>query len=189
MRLTVTQSAPLGLMVVSVVVAFKKFHVRPLSVLLKMPMPANPAELSPVPAYITLELDGSMTKVPMARLPMKSATGENDSPPSIVNQMPPDAEPTKMRDELRGSMTMARMRPPTLPGPRKVHCPLLMPAALLPPDCARPCASCIARRTRSAAKICVLVGRRPKSSASQVRMYSRDGARAWALFLLRYLLR
>ena len=88
---------------------------------------------------------------------------------------------------------MARMRPPTLPGPIDVHCELPVPAASralaspTPSLWRLPPISDL--RAASAASTCVEVGRFPRSSASHCRMNSLAGARKVLRSGLRYLLR
>src|SRR5205085_4578626 len=66
-----------------------------------------------------------------AMLGRKSLSGFQDAPPSVVFQMPPSTAPAYMMFAFVGSITSARVRPPTLPGPRFVHVPST-PAELPP---------------------------------------------------------
>ena len=131
--------------------------------------------------------------VPMTILPRKSAMAENDWPPLVDNQMPPVAAPTRMRLASRGSMSTARRRPPTLPGPRAVHELVEMPAARLracspTPAPVRPVLDS-ALRSDSARRMSVEVGVRPNSSISHVRIHSFAGERNLARSGLRKVLR
>src|SRR5262245_48104602 len=64
-----------------------------------------------------------------ARLAMKSSAGAHVPPPSSVRQIPPPALAAHMRSGCAGSTTIARVRPPTLPGPSHTQPVLTTPAA------------------------------------------------------------
>ncbi len=104
-------------------------------VLLNTPAPRIASALpkpSPVPAYITLELVGSTISELTARLAIQSSIGVQvvlAEQQLVVFQMPPETPPINTVLALSGRI--ARMRPPTLPGPACVQLVLLMPAAEL----------------------------------------------------------
>jgi hypothetical protein len=52
---------------------------------------------------------------------MKSSSGCHDAPPSVVFQIPPPTLPAYITWELFGLITIVRIRPPMLPGPRLLH--------------------------------------------------------------------
>ncbi|MBI3106687.1 MAG: hypothetical protein HYY95_14155 [Candidatus Rokubacteria bacterium] len=54
---------------------------------------------------------------------MRSVSGTQAPPPSIVFHTPPATPAAYMVLELVGSMRMARVRPPILPGPSGVQAP------------------------------------------------------------------
>src|ERR1041385_8017266 len=68
---------------------------------------------------MTLESAGSKASALTAMLGRKSVVANHDAPPSIVFQTPPETAPAYITLESLGSMSSARVRPPTLPGPRK----------------------------------------------------------------------
>src|SRR5262249_35599922 len=83
--------------------------------------PRLAANDSPVPAYMMLGFVGSITMVDTARLAMKSFTGCQMPPPSVECHIPPLALPIHMLFVLLGSITIVRIRPPTLPAPNHVQ--------------------------------------------------------------------
>src|SRR5262249_38501883 len=78
---------------------------------------------SPVPAYMVLWFVGSMTSELTLMLGIRSATGFHEAAPSALFQIPPPTPPAYMILGEVGSISMARVLPPTLPGPRLVHEP------------------------------------------------------------------
>src|ERR1017187_2698820 len=72
---------------------------------------------------------GCITRVETARLAMKSFNGAQLAPALVVFQMPPPTLPASHTEVLVGSTTMARTRPPTLPGPSQVQLVESIPAA------------------------------------------------------------
>ena len=125
-------------------------------------------------------LTGSKAIAPTTMLPRKSAMAEKDWPPLVESQMPPVDAPTRMRLASRGSISTARRRPPTLPGPKAVQVLLDTPAARLracspSPPPVRVLVSNL--RSASARSMSVEVGVRPNSSMSQLRIYSFAGER------------
>ena len=105
------------------------FHVTPPSVVLKMPPPRiapMPAmKPSPVPAQRVSESVGSITREQTAKLAMKSSVGTHEAPVSADLHTPPPTPAAKIRLGFVGSITNARVRPPTFPGPRDVQ-PVLL---------------------------------------------------------------
>src|SRR5438874_5612504 len=69
-----------------------------------------------------------MTRQETLRLAMKSARGAQVAPPLIVFQMPPATDPIHIILVLVGWMTIARVRPPMLPGPSHFQAAVLSPA-------------------------------------------------------------
>ena len=67
---------------------------------------------------MTDESAGSKAREHTAMFGRKSVTEIHDAPPSIVFQTPPETAAAYMMSESCGSMSSARVRPPTLPGPR-----------------------------------------------------------------------
>jgi hypothetical protein len=74
-----------------------------------------------VPAYIANGFAGSNTIVETESDAMKSFTGVQLLPPLVVFQIPPPTLPANIVDGLVLLIAMARMRPPTLPGPSQRH--------------------------------------------------------------------
>src|SRR5437588_11426948 len=75
-------------------------------------------------------LFGSIAMQLVARLAIRSYTGDQLCPPSSVRHTPPPALPAHMVLGMVGCTTMARVRPPMLPGPSDVQpvCAGLSPA-------------------------------------------------------------
>src|SRR5215217_9603675 len=61
--------------------------------------------------------DGSKAMHVTAMFARKSLSGSHDVPPLVVFQMPPETAAAYITSGLVGSMSNARVRPPTLPGP------------------------------------------------------------------------
>src|SRR5690242_20380930 len=68
-----------------------------------------------------LAFRGSMASELTARLGRRSPAADQDVPPVVVFQTPPAAPAAYIVPGELGSMTMARVRPPMLPGPRKLQ--------------------------------------------------------------------
>src|SRR3954453_6121223 len=64
-----------------------------------------------------------MTIAVTARLAMKSSTGAHALPPSSVRHTPPPTLPAQMALVVLGCTTIARVRPPMLPGPSPTQPP------------------------------------------------------------------
>src|SRR5215813_10470724 len=58
-----------------------------------------------------------------AMLARKSSSGAHVVPPLVVFQIPPATAAAYITSALVGSMSNARVRPPTLPGPNDCHVP------------------------------------------------------------------
>src|SRR5687768_1721543 len=56
-------------------------------------------------------------------LARKSLSATHDVPPLVVFQMPPATAAAYITSGLTGSISKARVRPPTLPGPNGCHVP------------------------------------------------------------------
>src|SRR4051812_41802020 len=69
--------------------------------------PAEPFDVSPMPAMMTLVLAGSKLRLPIESEDARSVSGVQVAPLSVVRQMPPLVEPTKMRFGLFGSGSTA----------------------------------------------------------------------------------
>src|SRR3954453_13950131 len=69
-----------------------------------------------------------MTRVETLRLAMKSASGAQLVPPLVVFQTPPATAPSHMMLGFVGWITIERVRPPMLPGPRHFQAEVLSPA-------------------------------------------------------------
>ena len=114
----------------------------PPSVVLKMPAPRTASPLkypSPVPARRVLEALGSMASVLTARLAtMSSSVGSQLAPLSVVFHTPPATAAAYIVLGVEGLMTMARVRPPMLPGPRALHVPMSGPPVVATPTPPRP---------------------------------------------------
>src|SRR6185436_5852343 len=76
---------------------------------------------SPVPANIVLVFAGFIIIEEIARFARKSLTGCHDVPPFVDLQIPPPTLPTHILFELFGSITIDRIRPPTLAGPSQLQ--------------------------------------------------------------------
>src|SRR5262249_43400013 len=70
-----------------------------------------------------LGLVGSRARHVTAMFARKSSSGFHELPPLVVFQMPPATPAAYITSVLTGSMTNARVRPPTLPGPNDCHVP------------------------------------------------------------------
>src|ERR1043166_1331844 len=70
-----------------------------------------------------LGLDGSRARHVTAMFARKSSSGSHDAPPLVVFQTPPATPAAYITSGVTGSMTNARVRPPTLPGPNDCHVP------------------------------------------------------------------
>src|SRR4051794_9111306 len=70
-----------------------------------------------------LGLDGSRARHVTAMFARKSLSGSHAPPPLVVFQTPPATPAAYITSGLTGSMTSARVRPPTLPGPSDCHVP------------------------------------------------------------------
>src|SRR4026207_2129344 len=81
---------------------------------------------------MVLEFEGSNAKQVTAMLARKSSSGSHDAPPFVVFQMPPATAAAYITSGLVGSISKARVRPPTLPGPNDCHVPQAPPADALP---------------------------------------------------------
>ncbi len=130
-------------------------QVVPPSLERNMPSPGwNSLNSSPVPAS-SVPL-ASRAIAPTASDPGNSPIAAQLLPPSLLCQRPPPAAPTIRCCAFAGSIQMALMRPPTLPGPISVQLITVGAVArvVAPPgsqarDCMAPCAS-ICARARSA---------------------------------------
>src|SRR5919197_4930866 len=67
--------------------------------------------------------DGLIAIVVTAMFARKSLSGNQEAPPFVVFQMPPATAAAYITLGLVGSMTSARVRPPTLPGPSACQVP------------------------------------------------------------------
>src|SRR5215216_4143721 len=72
---------------------------------------------------MVLELDGSKAMEVTAMFARKSLSGSHDEPPFVVFQMPPATAAAYITSGLLGSISNARVRPPTLPGPNDCQVP------------------------------------------------------------------
>src|ERR1700755_1525648 len=72
---------------------------------------------------MTEELPGSNARQVTAMFAMKSLSGDHEAPPFVDFQTPPATPAAYIVWGLTGSMMMARVRPPTLPGPSGCHVP------------------------------------------------------------------
>jgi len=100
----------------------------------KIPAPRTASRLkkpSPVPAYITSGCLESIAMHETDRFAMKSSTGSQWPPPSVVCQMPPPTLPTQIRSGWVGWTRIDRVRPPMLPGPSHCHWSWVRPARLI----------------------------------------------------------
>src|ERR1043165_7335137 len=70
-----------------------------------------------------LGLVGSRTRHVTAMFARKSSSGSHDAPPLVVFQTPPATPAAYITLGLTGSMTNARGRPPTFPGPSDCQVP------------------------------------------------------------------
>src|ERR1041384_3134626 len=70
-----------------------------------------------------LGLDGSRARHVTAMFARKSSSGSHDVPAFVVFQTPPATPAAYITSGLTGSMTNARVRPPTLPGPSDCQVP------------------------------------------------------------------
>src|ERR1051325_9178590 len=70
-----------------------------------------------------LGLVGSRARHVTAMFARKSSRGNHDAPPFVVFQTPPATPAAYITSGVTGSMTNARVRPPTLPGPSDCHVP------------------------------------------------------------------
>ena len=117
----------------SVAVTASCFQATP-STVRKIPAPRTASRLkkpSPVPAYITSGCLGSIAMQETARFAMKSSTGSQWPPPSVVCQMPPPTLPNQIRSGWVGWTRIERVRPPMLPGPSHSHWFWVSPARLV----------------------------------------------------------
>src|SRR4030095_9485791 len=72
---------------------------------------------------MVLELEGSKARQVTAMFARKSSSGSHDAPAFVVFQMPPATAAAYITSGLMGSMSNARVRPPTFPGPNDCHVP------------------------------------------------------------------
>src|ERR1051325_12000733 len=72
---------------------------------------------------MTLELPGSKASVVTAMFAMKSSRADQLAPASVDFQTPPATPAAYIVLGVTGSMMMARVRPPTLPGPSGCQVP------------------------------------------------------------------
>src|ERR1051325_6448571 len=79
-----------------------------------------------------LGLDGSRARHVTAMFARKASSGSHDAPPLVVFQTPPATPAAYITSGLTGSITSARVRPPTLPGPSDCHVPSAPPVEELP---------------------------------------------------------
>src|SRR5678816_2237692 len=77
-------------------------------------------------------LVGSRARHVTAMLARKSLSGAHELPPLVVFHTPPTTPAAYITSGLTGSMTNARVRPPTLPGPSDCHVPSAPPVEALP---------------------------------------------------------
>src|SRR6185503_12314158 len=77
-------------------------------------------------------LVGSRARHVTAMFARKSLSGSHDVPPLVVFQTPPATPAAYITLGLTGSMTNARVRPPTLPGPSDCQVPSAPPVEALP---------------------------------------------------------
>ena len=111
---------------VVMIVEGKAVHVTPPSVLFKIPLPFTASILnqpSPVPAYIMFALFLSWRRQVIARLEIKSFTGAHVAEALVklvVLNKPPLTDPANTVLPVASllSIIIARVRPPTLFGPR-----------------------------------------------------------------------
>src|SRR5919112_3340326 len=69
------------------------------------------------------EFDGSNARHVTAMFARKSFSGSHALPPLVVFQIPPATAAAYITSGLLGSISSARVRPPTLPGPNDCHVP------------------------------------------------------------------
>src|ERR1041384_7832677 len=72
---------------------------------------------------MVLGFEGSMARDVTAIFARKSLSGDHDEPALVVFQMPPATPAAYITSGLTGSMSNARVRPPTLPGPNDCQVP------------------------------------------------------------------
>src|SRR5689334_9118589 len=70
-----------------------------------------------------LGLVGSRTRHVTAMFARKSSSGAHEVPPLVVFQTPPATPAAYITSGITGSMTNARVRPPTFPGPSDCQVP------------------------------------------------------------------
>src|SRR6185503_17319777 len=67
--------------------------------------------------------EGSIAMQVTAMFARKSLSGAHELPPLVVFQIPPATAAAYITSGLAGSMSNARVRPPTLPGPNDCQVP------------------------------------------------------------------
>src|SRR5437016_3414121 len=87
-----------------------------------LPGPAEPTT-SPVPAYNMFGFPGSIVSEATFKFAIKSPVEIHDAPALVDLHTPPPAAEANIVFGFVGSMTIARVRPPMLPGPSGVQPP------------------------------------------------------------------